>query len=107
LLTLSIVEYTHTVWLEGVPKKLMKSDYGSLGLTYIELETAIPKGNCNSGAGIVLHDNNESLEHGVSFALTAYVAKKRFQCWGGSVCSRITGSNATFPVCVKYPSIKD
>lgn len=89
----------------GIPVAIMKSDYASLHLTYIALAHPVPAGNCTSGAGLVIHDSNESSKVGVSLALTALASGKRFQCYVTNTCSRTTGALTTYPVCEFYPSI--
>jgi hypothetical protein len=93
----------------GVPVEIMKSDYAYMHLTFIRLATPISAGNCNSGAGLVLHDANDSAKTGVSLALTALAAGKTFQCYvqSDNDCSTITGAVTTYPVCGYYPSIKN
>jgi hypothetical protein len=89
----------------GIPTKIMKSDYSTLHLTYIELDKAISAGNCDSGMGVVLHDSNESSQIAVSMAMTAFASGKTFQCYVTNNCSNVTGAAVTFPVCDYYPRI--
>jgi hypothetical protein len=92
----------------GIPIEIMKSDYASMNLTFIRLATPINAGGCNSGAGLVLLDDNKSAKMGASLALTALASGKTFQCYVvDNECSTITGAVATFPVCGYYPSIKN
>ncbi len=89
----------------GIPTSIMKSDFGSLHVVYVELENPIDKGSCDSGNGLVLRDDNESSTVALSLAMTAFAASKRFECYVTNECSRTTGSMETYPVCSYYPRI--
>ncbi|MCH2042088.1 MAG: hypothetical protein MK185_15770 [Saccharospirillaceae bacterium] len=93
-------------FVSGTPTQVMKSDYG-VHLVYVNFQEPIEKGNCDSGNGVVILDSNESSEAALPMALAAYASKKKFQCYVGGECSRITGALTTFPVCIEYPSITD
>lgn len=92
-------------FVEGIPVMVMKSDYGQLHLHYIKLDKPVTT-SCSSGEGVVLLDSNESAKAGVNFALTALAAGKRFRCYvQDNQCSKVTGSDTTFPICGYYPGI--
>ncbi len=94
-----------TGFVGGVPTSIMKTDYSSLHLVFISLETPVDKGSCSSGAGLVIHDSNESSKVALSLAMTAFASGKTFQCYVGDECSKTTGSLTTYPVCNFYPRI--
>ncbi len=96
-------------YAEGVPKQIVKSDYGLLHLILILLEEPISlETNCSSNKGLIVHDANESSKAALSFALTALASGSKFKCYvstGNDGCSAYTGSVESFPVCRSYPSI--
>ena len=89
----------------GVPTSIMKSDYGSIHVVYVALETPINQGNCSSGNGLVIRDENASSKAALSLAMAAFAMGKSFQCYVTDECSRTTGSATTYPVCSYYPRI--
>ena len=61
---------------------------------------------CDSQAGVVIHDSNESYKEALSFALTALASGSKFRCYvNAEDCSPITGASTTYPVCDYYPTL--
>ena len=95
-------------FVDGVPVEVMKSDWNTLHLTYIKFETPIANQGCSSGAGVVIQDAHGSSKAALTFALTAYASGKKFRCYvKNNVCSNITGTVDTYPVCTDYPSVSN
>ena len=93
-------------FVSGVPVAIQKTDYGSKHLIFIKLDSPIGNNGCDSGAGVVVHDANESSKAALSLAMTAFAAGKKFSCYVvTNQCSSISGADTTYPVCVYYPSI--
>jgi hypothetical protein len=93
-------------FVSGIPSSVMKSDYASMHLVFVEFESAINSGACTSGAGVVVLDSNESSKAALSFALTALASGKWFQCYVTDSCSTVTGATATYPICEYYPTLR-
>ena len=93
--------------ISGIPESIMKSDYSTMHLIYIEFKTPVDEGKCDSGHGVVVLDDNDSAKVALALATTAFATGKTFSCYYDDTCSRITGSNLTFPVCAYYPSLKN
>ena len=91
----------------GVPVAIQKTDYSNLHLIFITLDSPVSvANNCDSSAGLVVHDSNDSSKAALSLAMTALAAGKKFQCYiRTNSCSAVTGAATTFPVCEYYPAL--
>lgn len=93
-------------FVAGVPIAIQKTDYYDKHLIFIRLDNPVADKGCNSGAGLVVHDANESSKAALSLAMTAFATGKKFSCYVvTNQCSSISGSDITYPVCVYYPAI--
>ena len=94
-------------FVEGVPILIQKSDYGQIHLHFIKLASPVAT-SCTSGSGVILLDSNESAKAGISFALTALAAGKKFRCYVlDNECSQVSGNKTTYPICAYYPTISN
>ena len=108
-ITLAINLTCHAgTFVEGVPVSVQKSDYGqSIHLIFVQMQTPVNSGaQCDSQAGVVIHDSNESSKEALSFALTALASGSKFRCYVNvGDCSAVTGASTTYPVCDYYPAL--
>jgi len=93
-------------FVEGVPVRIQKTDYGTLHLVFIQLNQSFASTGCDSNYGLVVLDSNESAKAALTFAIAALASGKKFSCYvRDNQCSAYTGSAQTFPICDIYPAL--